>query len=359
MASHSRSLAQLCDCLRSCMPKNPDWMSIIGLANETLTTPALMEFVARFEKQIPEDVCSYVREICARNLARNGRLAVQLEEAVAALNDRGVTPVVLKGAAMFATADGSRWGARLMSDLDIMVSPDQTQVALDTLVALGYAEHWITPPDAGKWYIELKRPSDVGMIDLHRELPGPAFFYRALGDVRQYCKIRHVGRGTAYIPSPTYHALILTVHDQFQDSDYWTGNIDLRHLIELRDLANLPEGINWDTLAALSPGKLARNALETQLVALSSLLGVDVPIRMRSRFVPRLQHRRRLAQARVPLLRQALLPAAMLDFRNYRAELGMSNKRAETIGERKWALPKSSTLRFFLALSREQRAGKI
>jgi hypothetical protein len=80
---------------------------------------------------------------------------------------------------------------------------------------------------------------------------------------------------------------------------------------------------------------------------------------MRNRFVPRLQHRRRLAQARVPLLRQALLPAAMLDFRNYRAELGRSNKRGEITGKQKWSLPKTSTLRYFLALSREQRAGKI
>ena len=334
-------------------------MSLLGLANETLTTPALMEFVTRFKGEIPEDVCLYIREMFERNVARNDRLAAQLSETVAAMNDRGVTPVLLKGAAMFATAARPHWGSRLMSDLDIMVLPDQIDATFDALFALGYSEHFLTPPDAGKWYMELKRPSDVGMVDLHRELPGPAFFYRSSGDVKQHCKMMHIGRGRAYIPSATYQALILTIHDQFQDSDYWIGNIDVRHLIELRDLALSPEGIDWQMLAALTPSKLARNALETQLVALFRLLGVAVPIRMRSRFIPRLQHWRRLAQARLPLLRQVLLPIAILDYRNYRDELGRSNRGGAIVSDRKWALPKSDTLRFLRALSREQRAGKI
>jgi Uncharacterised nucleotidyltransferase len=359
MAKHSRSLIQLCECFRGCVPRHADWMSLLGLANETLTTPALMEFVTHFKDQIPEDVCLYVREIFERNVARNDRLAAQLTETVAAINDRGVTPVLLKGAATLATAASPHWGSRLMSDLDIMVWPDQIEATSDALLALGYSEHFLTPPGDGKWYMELKRPSDVGMVDLHRALPGPACFYRPSGDAKQHCKMMPIGRGRAYIPSATYQTLILTIHDQFQDSDYWIGNIDVRHLIELRDLAISPEGIDWEMLAALTPGKLARNALETQLVALFCLLGVDVPIHMRSRFVPRLQHRRRLAQARIPLLRQALLPIAVFDYRNYRNELGRSNRAGEVVSDRKWALPKRDTLRFLLALSREQRAGKI
>jgi Uncharacterised nucleotidyltransferase len=359
MANRSRSLTQLCECFRGCIPKHADWMSLIGLANATLTTPALMEFVTRFEDQIPEDVCLYVREMFECNVVRNDRLAAQLTETVAAINDRGVTPVLLKGAAMFATAARPHWGSRLMSDLDIMVLPDQIDATLDALFALGYSEHFLTPPDAGKWYMELQRPCDVGMVDLHRQLPGPAFFYRPSGDVKQHCKMMHIGQGSAYIPSATFQALILTIHDQFQDSDYWIGNIDMRHLIELRDLAISPEGIDWEMLAALTPSKLARNALETQLVALFRLLGVAVPTRMRSRFVPRLQHRRRLAQARLPLLRQVLLPIAVLDYLNYRDELGRSNREGAIVSDRKWAFPKRDSLRFLLALSRKQRASKI
>jgi Uncharacterised nucleotidyltransferase len=359
MANHSRSLTQLCECFRNSVPKHADWMSLLGLANQTLTTPALMEFSVRFKDQIPEDVCLYIREMFERNVARNDRLAAQLTETVAAINNGGVTPVLLKGAAMLATAARPHWGARLMSDLDIMVLPDQIEATMDSLFAAGYCVHAQPSPGAAKWYADLKRSGDVGMVDLHRGLPGPAVFYPPSDSLRQHCKMIKVGRATAYVPSATYQALILTIHDQFQDFDYWIGNIDVRHLIELRDLAISPEGIDWEMLAALTPSKLARNALETQLVALFRLLGVDVPTRMRSRFVPRLQHRRRLAQARLPLLRPALLPIAMLDYRNYRNELGQSKRGEAIVSDRKWPLPKIDTLRFLVALSREQRAGKI
>jgi hypothetical protein len=359
MPNHSRALTQLCACFRGCVPPRADWMSLLGLANQTLTTPALMEFATRFKDRIPEDVHCYIREMFERNVARNDRLAAQLTETVAAINDRGVTPILLKGAAMLATADRPHWGSRLMSDLDIMVSHDQIEATLDALSTLGYSTHFLTPPNARKWFTELKRPSDVGMVDLHRELPGPAFFYRSSGDVREHCRKVQVGRGSAHIPSATYQALILTIHDQFQDSDYWTGNIDMRHLIELRDLAASPEGIDWKMLAGLAPSKLARNALETQLIALFRLLGVDVPAGLRNRFIPRLQHRRRLAQAKHPLLRQALLPIAFLDLRNYRLELGPSIKAGAIDSNQKWALPKNDTLRFLLGLSRDHRAGKL
>jgi hypothetical protein len=358
MVNSSRVLNQLCDCFRGVVPKGVNWMSLLALANRTLTTPSLIEFTCRFRQQIPDDVCLYVQGIYERNLVRNDRLMAQLIEAVEAMNDRGLTPVLLKGGAMLATVPRIQMGLRLISDLDLMVPPDEVEIAWESLFAVGYRLHFQTTPHAEKWYAELKRPSDVGMIDLHRDAPGPAFFYSRSGRLSQHCKLTAVGRGTAYVPSGTHQALILIVHDQFQDYDYWVGNIDIRHLLDLRDLAQSAEGIDWDMLASLMSGDLAKNALETQLVALSSLLGVDVPMRLRSRLIPRLQYRRRLAQARFPLLRRAFLPMALLDYRNYRNGPGASKNMGANTGRRR-VLPRRNTLRFLLALAREQRAGKI
>ena len=97
MARHSAALTSLCNCLRGLPPVEVEWTSLIGLANQTLTTPALIDFVDQFASVLPEDVCAYVRLIHRRNVLRNERLAGQLEEALIAMNGRGVTPVLLKG----------------------------------------------------------------------------------------------------------------------------------------------------------------------------------------------------------------------------------------------------------------------
>lgn len=123
MARHSAALTSLCNCLRGMPPVNVEWTPVIGLANQTLTTPALIDFVDKFALMLPEDVCTYIRQIHRRNVLRNNRLIAQLEEAVVAMNSLGITPIMLKGASTLATAPEERRGVRLMSDLDIMIMP--------------------------------------------------------------------------------------------------------------------------------------------------------------------------------------------------------------------------------------------
>jgi Uncharacterised nucleotidyltransferase len=358
MVSYSPALPDLCACFRGEVPKRADWLSIIGLANQTLTTSALMDVAVRFEGEVPEDARRYIQLIFERNVIRNDRLTAQLVETVEALNDRGIVPTLFKGAAMLATAPPSRRGERLMSDIDLMVQPDQVEAAMEALSTIGYCEYNRNVPDRS-WWIELMRSDDVGMIDLHRALPGPALFSHALGNVAQHCRVVQIGRGKAYVPNATCQALILIAHDQFQDNDYWTGNIDLRHLLELRDLVASSEGIDWDRLISLMPDRLARNAFETQLVALFDLLRVDVPANVRSGFIPRLQQRRRLLQARFPALRTAMLSVGILDYWNYRYHRSRLRDGRKAASARKWTPPKLSSLRFFMALSNSERAGKV
>jgi Uncharacterised nucleotidyltransferase len=356
MTNRGRALHQLFSCFRGNIPKRADWLAIIGLANESLTTTALMDITTRFADVIPSDVCEYIRQLFERNLLRSDRLTQQLTETVEAINDQGVTPVLFKGAARLATSARCRRGARLMSDLDVMIRPDEVETTIEALRSVDYVMHAQPGPES-KWWVEFKRPRDVGMVDLHRELPGPAICYRNLGQLQQHCDLVSIGRGKAYIPTATYEAFILTIHDQFQDYDYWTGSIDLRHLLDLRDLANSKSGIDWEKLAALAPTQLVLNAVEKQLVALHSLLDVDVPVRMRNRFIPRLQYRRSLAQAKFPLLRFAFLPFAALDLRNHRTQARMVHgDHSKRI--RNWAPPKMSSVRHLVTLSVQRRVGK-
>lgn len=359
MTSQYASLIHLCQCFRGEPPDDVDWMSLIGLANQTLTTPALIDIIERYPTKIPSDVRNYVDEIFKRNVVRNERLSAQLMEALGALNAANITPVLFKGSAMLVSSNGSRAETRLISDLDILVPPEQIDAASNCLRRLGYGVHFQSPDSAAKWYADLERPGDAGMIDLHQKPPGHGFFYGISGDTKQHCRLVSWMGTSVYIPSSTYHALMLIIHDQFQDADYWVGKIDLRHLLDLRDLANASEGIDWGLLASLAPGKLARNAMETQLVALSLLLGVEVPSAMRLRLIPRIQHRRRMLQIRLPALSSAFLLTAALDYQNYRAVLGVSDVLTSRFKSKRRVLPHIETARFLLGLSRARRTGKV
>lgn len=359
MTASDRSLRDLCLCLRGVVPIAPDWLSIVELANRTLTTPALIDFVHCFETELPPDLCRYVQEVFDRNSVRNERLLMQLSEALRAFNRVGITPVLLKGAAKLVSTSPLRRGQRLTSDLDLLVRPEEARKALECLAEIGYGIHIQASSDASKWYADLAREGDVGMVDLHTSLPGPAFCYRALGDVRRHCSRIDAEGGIADLPSATCQALILVVHDQFQDYDYWTGSLDLRHLLDLRDLTNAADGIDWRMLVSLTSGKLGRNALEAELIAMRRLLAGNVPRPMRARLIPRLQFWRRMLQLRYPVLRGLLMAMALTDLRHYRSESGGDAAVSEQLKPRGRLLPRPESLRFLLERARELRVGKV
>ena len=356
MASPSSTLVKLCQCLGGKAPRNLDWMAVLELANNTLTTPFLIDLINQSEQSVPEDVETFVRDIYRRNGLRNDRLRAQLEEAVTALNERDVIPVLLKGSAILAAAAPERRATQIMADLDILVDPDQFETALQALADLDYQPDFRTPPERRKQYADLKRARDVGMIDLHQEAPGPDYFYRSSGKLLAHCTLISVGRGTAYLPTATFQAFMLIIHDQFQDRDYWVGEIDVRHMVELRDLASSPEGIDWNRMMSFATSPLARNAIEKQLVALAKLFAVDVPLELRQRFIPRLQFRRLLLQSRFPLARWPLLSIALLDYGNYRRGPGAEH---QTNGHRNRTSTLPRALRNVLGLVGTHRIGKV
>ncbi len=287
----------------------------------------MIDVIERYPDDIPSDVRNYVFEISERNAVRNDRLSAQLAEAIEALNREQITPVVMKGSAVLVSSHHRKTAARIISDLDFMVPPEQAKAALSCLAKLGYGIHYEAPDGEPKWYADLQRPGDVGMIDLHQKPPRSRLLLRHVWRCHAKLPAAVLERRFGLHPFPTYHALMLVIHDQFQDADYWVGKIDLRHLLDLKDLANAQDGVDWKRLALLAPGDLARNAVETQLIALSALLGVDVPAELCSRAIPNIQHRRRMLQIRLPALSRVFLLTALLDYRNYRAALGVSGER--------------------------------
>jgi hypothetical protein len=285
MTQASAALKALITGLRGRAVSTVDWQSVIALANRTLLTPALFSALAQSGEidRLPVNVREYLGFIHDRNCQRNLRLRAQLSEAVAALNHRGIVPILLKGAVPLFLSPVGGMPARMTSDLDLGVEAADEISAQKCLGALDYMP---LPGARG-----MARPQDVGVLEVRR-FQGSEIGKSAL--IERDCL-------RARIPSPQSRALHWILHDMLKEGDYWRGRIDLRHL---HDLAQLTESddLDWTSLRATLSDQRSRNALDAQLLALRDLFGVKIPSEHTVRPIVRLQHWRRIFTARHPVI---------------------------------------------------------
>ncbi len=282
-----------------------DWMALISAANGALVTPVLREAIAG--PDVPEDAAAFMQMIAARNDERNQRLRAMMLDATALLNAAGVTPLYLKGMAIWAACrpDADSY-PRMMSDVDLLVSPGETRRALEALTAGGFkifGRHGDHRHDVA----DLWRDGDVGVLDLHRRPPGPEALAALLD--RDAIAVAAPWPGQARIPSPTHQVYLICLHDMFHDGGFWRGGFDVRHLCDIAELARHPAGVDWDLLMSLPPTRLMRNAMLSQLVAAHRIAAAPIPARLLGAVLPRLHHRLHEAQYLSPALG---LPLALL-----------------------------------------------
>jgi hypothetical protein len=254
----------------------------------------------------PPEVSAFLREIWERNRERNRRLFAQLRDAVSALNSIGLEPTLLKGAAFWAALGCAPQHDRMLTDLDLLVRPQEADAAVRALEAAGFVAHSRYDEPGSYVVAELGRPDDVGIIDLHRRAPGPEDLAEAaMAFPGQTMSVSWDGV-RAKAPSAALQVFLLVLHDQFQDGGYWRGEFSLRHLLEIAALSRRPGGVDWSVVAELAPTRLVRNATDAQLLAAARIGGALTP-RTARRPWARLQHARLRAQFGWPRLNPFLV----------------------------------------------------
>ncbi|THK35372.1 hypothetical protein EHS39_25510 [Ensifer sp. MPMI2T] len=279
-SSSYRSFLALVSSLSGNPPEKLEWDEIIALANQSLTITSLAAVLTNFPNmQVPDDVQGYLSTVLARNTERNCKLTAQLSELAGCLNRNGIEPVVMKGAAFLTGQQPTAPGARLLTDLDIFVRPEDMSKAIAALLNIGYQIRihagqgsW---PGNPKFHLPvvLDRPGDAGSIDLQCRPRGPASF----GDIewlyrnsrRSTLEGRHL-----HVPTAFAQIVFLLLHDVFQDGDYWRGLFDLRHLLDIAHLARTEE-IDWHLLRSLFAAGYERNAVDTQILTAHALFRID------------------------------------------------------------------------------------
>ena len=223
----------------------PDWSPIIELARRNGLAPLLEAGLRRRNLPAPPQLLQALRKHRLAAELWHERAGEQLEEALFALNERGLEPILLKGARL-ATAYYPSPGLRPYGDLDLLVSPRERCCAAEALVELGYAGDFDRPGRGRQYWLTyhhhwgFAHPKRL-RIDLHWTLTPPNSSVQF--DLEQ---LRARGRrlpewrgrvvGLARQDELAYLAAHLTKH-QFR--------LPLRHFLDLAAISEGESGLDW------------------------------------------------------------------------------------------------------------------
>lgn len=281
-----------------------DWQALMAFANEELLVPLLYGALVKKDLlgDVPEDVAVYLSFLASRNQERNRRLEAQVLEACLGLNRVGITPMLIKGAAELLETPVAATSAQVVvGDLDIMVQPEIAEAATSALGELGYSVLHRYPADSHA-VADLYRPQDAAVIDLHRR---PLVLPALLPSAAMWAAATEIRRdGACYrLPAATDHLLCRVLHEQVQEGNLGTAEINLRSIYQVaRTLRRHGREIDLDAVRRrLQPHGLT-SALTSALMAAHDLFGAPMPAPIPRSLWSRMIHGRRLLRLRYPAL---------------------------------------------------------
>ncbi len=263
------------------------WEDVVQLANNHLLTPALWIALKSqgLDAHLPADLGEYLQELHGMNKQRNAHLRSQLLEAVQKLNDIDVTPVLLKGAMHLVTEVYEDSGARIMTDIDLLVPRGDVDNCVSALHELGYRPE---PDSLGDYppqhhqYAPLYRPGDYGPVEVHRApMEGFAEILPAETAIAEAEPLLCHGLSMKTL-TPTYRALHNILHSQLVDHNYADGIIPLRSLYEMVKEHRVGRGrVDWLAIQTLMQRSNREKVLQTYLYLASRLFDMPLPTDVR------------------------------------------------------------------------------
>ena len=194
-----------------------DWKKLYRLIQRERTAGPMWRFLEPVRGQLHGEFSRRLKRAAAVEGLRQRQLLEKLETSVEALHAAGVTPLLLKGAALVLTCyDDVR--QRPMADIDLLVSPGEAERAREVLLECGWASarktypremyerHYHQPPlvDERRTGIELE--VHTGLL-----VPGHPFAFGP-EDLRHRSREAECGEATALVPEPRDHLLYLCLH---------------------------------------------------------------------------------------------------------------------------------------------------
>jgi hypothetical protein len=259
------------------------WEAVVNLANNQLVTPAVWVAIKRkgLTEELPGDLRYYLDELHQLNVERNAHLQAQLLEAVQKLNSVNVSPVLLKGAMHLVTDMYGDPGARIMSDIDLLVPENEIKKCMAALQELGYRireEKLDDYPEHHHHCPPLFRPGDYADIEIHRKLmEGYADILSAETAIAHADTLVTQGIPLRVL-SPSHRTIHNILHSQLVDRNHLAGILSLRSLHEMvTESVAYYDKLNWSLIHSLMERRNRGDVLRAYLYQAHRLLNFTLP----------------------------------------------------------------------------------
>lgn len=286
------------------------------------------------------------------------RTLAQCRQAIALLNEAGIEPMPLKGAALQMSGPLPETALRWMCDIDLLVPPGRMEAANAALLAQGYRP---AGPAAAHHAAPLVPAEGGAEVELHADMVTPALQPALPTDrVWQAAQPQHRDGLRYFLPGEEDALLHVILHAQEGENSYGLARIPLRRFVDYLFLVERQRGsIDWERLAARAAEARKRRLLEAHLLQAERLFGLPWPLRSAPGLAARLHWRLCLRAAAYPESTGALL-VGLLELRQVfaRAGGGLSGLRllAAWFGLA-WSLVRKYRGRMWGRLLRAHRAG--
>ncbi len=212
------------------------WEQVIWLANSHLVLPSLWFSIRnkKIDELLPDDVREYCKELYVLNKRRNEKIRKQLVEAVIALNKVKIVPVLLKGGKHLVENDYGDIGARIISDIDLLVPEQDARLCLEILNQQGYREVENPGLDYGghHHYAPMKRPNEIAVFEVHRRILAKNSEMLPVEKALSEARVIKREWGEVKVLSERHRLLHNILHSQIDDKAYFRGLVPVRSIYE-------------------------------------------------------------------------------------------------------------------------------
>ena len=219
------------------------WEDLVWMGSSHLVLPALYSAFKRNKllQQLPQDLSEYLAEIYQLNLNRNRSIIRQAKEIAHLFHEAGIEPVFLKGVAYLLQDLFPDAGDRVMTDIDILIHPDQIHEAANILYRDGYVHPQEFAGDDFSKHHHLpgfEKPGEVAMVELHHTALAGSYG-KLLQNEDVFSNLTKINGLNASVLSLRDQKILSFVHDQLVDDDYRYRSVQIKGLYDFYRLLYL------------------------------------------------------------------------------------------------------------------------